>query len=137
MFHVFRFLYFRSGIYEYMKRYLPLLLLITHLFLIESYGRESSFILFPADYTTSDDFSDNQGMFVNAPFRHGVIFNEVSCSHVISVQTFTLRFHFRGKSSVSNIFYQKFESSLSQNIFVRISKLDSKAQFTKLRTLQI
>jgi hypothetical protein len=71
------------------------------------------------------------------PVDYSIVFNKAGTIVMPRQHFFTLRFQFCDKFSAAHLVYHKFESSVSQNILVQFSKLNSKLQFLKLHVLQI
>jgi hypothetical protein len=114
-----------------MKKYSFLSIFFLHLSLPGAYAGDENTVRI----RVADNMED-QGILVSSPVEHAFIFNETT-NIAITTQSFTLRFHFGGEFSNQDIFYKKSESSFSQNSINRITRVDSKTRFTKLRFLQI
>ncbi|MGV8091634.1 MAG: hypothetical protein AB2L24_07210 [Mangrovibacterium sp.] len=111
-----------------MKKYVFLSIFFVHLFLWESsYGRDGSI-----GWVSEGNNMENQSL----PVEHAVIFTKKT-HIVLTVQTFTSRFHLWGRDFSPDLFYKKFETSFFQSSLVRTSREDSKTRFDKLCFLQI
>ena len=114
-----------------------LLLIKSHLFLQGASRKDSGVGLGSADYLNeSIETPNNQGILINSSINYCSIFNEVNTT-ALFVQTYTLKFNFREKLLILNVFYKKLESYFFQNALIRISRLNLKSLFIKLHTLQI
>ena len=115
-----------------MKKYLLLSLFIVHLFMLESYARDEN-----TDRISREKNMESQGILASSSVEHTFFIFHETTNIVITVQAFTLRFHFGRESSDPDLFYKRLESSFFQSSRVLTSRVDSKTRFTKLHFLQI